>query len=207
MYKLYYSAGTCSMAVHVALIECNAAFELADCSLKDGKNREPEFLKLNPRGAVPVLLDDALVIREGGAILTYLCDKEKSALMPSSGAARATALEWLMWCNATLHPAYSRFFWLGRTVTDDTQKQTLQTVALANIQSLWDEAEARLAAHPYLAGNECTIADILLTVIANWLAGMVSFGPNVTRVLKAVSSRPAYQKALQAEGVEYKAAA
>lgn len=210
MYKLYFSPGACSLAVHVALNECGAQFEAINTSIQDGKTRDATFLALNPRGQVPVLVDGDLPIREGGAILTYLLDKEKSPLLPASGPARATALEWLMWGNATLHPAYSRNFWLGRTVTDEAQKQTLQAVGLEGIQKLWDEAEARLAKQPFLAGNECTIGDILMTVIANWngwLPQPISFGPNVTRVLKAVSSRPAYQKAMQAEGIEYKAAA
>lgn len=210
MYKLYFSPGACSLAVHVALNECGAQFEAINTSIQDGKTRDATFLALNPRGQVPVLVDGDLPIREGGAILTYLLDKEKSPLLPASGPARATALEWLMWGNATLHPAYSRNFWLGRTVTDEAQKQTLQAAGLEGIKKLWDEAEARLAKQPFLAGNECTIGDILMTVIANWngwLPQPISFGPNVTRVLKAVSSRPAYQKAMQAEGIEYKAAA
>lgn len=210
MYKLYFSPGACSLAVHVALNECGAKFEAINTSISEGKTRDATFLALNPRGQVPVLVDGDLPIREGGAILTYLLDKEKSPLLPASGPARATALEWLMWGNATLHPAYSRNFWLGRTVTDEAQKQTLQAAGLEGIKKLWDEAEARLAKQPFLAGNECTIGDILMTVIANWngwLPQPISFGPNVTRVLKAVSSRPAYQKAMQAEGIEYKAAA
>ena len=209
MYKLYYSAGTCSMAVHVALIETGAAFALVNCSLKDGKNRTPEFLKMNPRGQVPVLQDGELAIREGGAILTYLLDKQQSPLLPAGPTAeRARALEWLMWCNASLHPAYSRCFWLSRTVKDEAQKQALLAEAGKQVQALWDEAEARLAGNKYLAGDKVTIADILFTVIANWTMGHpLTFGPNVKRLLKEISTRPAYQQALQAEGVEYKAAA
>jgi len=210
MYKLYYSAGSCSSAVHVVLRECGAAFELIDASIQAGKTRTPEFMKMNPRGQVPVLVDGDLPIREGGAILSYLCDKEKSPLLPASGAERATALEWLMWCNASLHPTYSRLFWLNRMAKDEAEKKMLIEATFAQIQGFWAEAEARLATHAFLAGETCTVGDILLTVIANWnswLPQPISFGSNVTRVLKAVSSRPAYQQAMQTEGVEYKAAA
>ena len=54
MYKLYYSPGVCSMAVHVALNEINAKFELEKVSTAAGQ-KSPELLKVNPRGAVPVL--------------------------------------------------------------------------------------------------------------------------------------------------------
>lgn len=210
MYKLYYSPGVCSLAVHVALNECGVPFELINTSIPEGKNKDAAFLKLNPRGQVPVLIDGDLPIREGGAILSYLCDKEKSALLPTSGAARATALEWLMWGNASLHPAYSRFFWLSRTVQDEAQKKVLLQAAVSSIQAFWDEAEIRLGTNKYLAGDKVTIGDILLTVIADWngwLSQPVNYGPNVKRVLKEISSRPAYQKSLQAEGLSYKSAA
>lgn len=211
MYKLYYSPGACSLAVHVALNECGAKFEAVNTAIGEGKNKTPEFLKLNPRGQVPVLVDGETPIREGGAILTYLLDKEKSALLPSAGLARATALEWLMWCNASLHPAYSRIFWLNRVVQDEAQKKTLLSAARDVINSYWEEAETRLGKQPFLAGEQCTMADILLTVIADWngwLPEPIKFGPNVSRVLRAVSQRPAYQKALAAEGIAaYKAAA
>lgn len=211
MYKLYYSPGACSLAVHVALHECGAQFEAVNTAIGEGKNKTEASLKINPRGQVPVLMDGETPIREGGAILTYLLDKEKSSLLPSSGLQRATALEWLMWCNASLHPVYSRLFWLNRVVKDEAQKKALLGAAIEVINSYWDEAEARLGKQAYLAGEQITMADILMTVIADWngwLPEPIKFGPNVTRVLRAVSQRPAYQKALAAEGIAaYKAAA
>src|SRR5262249_40965590 len=98
MYKLYYSPGACSMAVHVLLNEIGAPLQLESASTKEGKNRSPEFLKINPRGQVPVLDMDGHIMREGGAILSYLCDKHNSPLLPREGIARADALEWLMFC-------------------------------------------------------------------------------------------------------------
>jgi glutathione S-transferase len=58
MYHLYYSAGSCSMAIHIALREMGLDFDLIDTSLGAGKNRSAEFLALNPRGQVPVLVED-----------------------------------------------------------------------------------------------------------------------------------------------------
>ena len=198
------------MAVHVAINECNLPVELINVSLQEGKNREPDFLKINPRGQVPVLQDGHHVIREGAAILIYLLEKEKNALLPASGPERAKALEWLMWANATLHPTYGRYFWLGRNVKDEAQKKALTAATEEQIRKLWDEAEHHLGNHKFLAGDHATVGDILMTVIANWngwLAQPIAFGPHVKRVLKQISARPAYQKALQTEGVEYKAAA
>lgn len=200
-YKLFYKPGACSMAVHVILNELNVPFE----AIKQDDLKAPEFLKINPRGQVPLLLVGDEPVKEGGAIITWLLDTHENDLMPQSGIARAKALEWLMWCNASLHPACSRIFGLSKMDLDDATKEKLTPLLMNAVQALWDEAEARLAKTAYLAGDKITAADILLAVIANW--GVGKPGANVKRVLKDVIARPAYQKTLAAEQVEYKAAA
>jgi len=197
------------MAVHVILNEVSQPVQLESIVLSEGQNRTPEFLKINPRGQIPVLVDGDQVIREGAAQIIYLCEKHNSALLPTKGAERATALEWLMFCNATLHPAYARAFFLMKNASDEAAKEQLLSVAFANINKLWAEVEARLENNQYLAGNEITAADILLTVIANWSTrfSTITLGERTKKLLQTVSSRPAYKKALELEHVEYKAAA
>jgi|JI10StandDraft_1071094.scaffolds.fasta_scaffold45555_5 glutathione S-transferase len=203
-YKLYYKPGACSMAVHIILNELNVPFE----AIKQDDLKAPDFVKLNPRGQIPLLIVDGEPVKEGAAIITYLLDTHANNLMPKSGIERAKALEWLMWCNASLHPACSKIFGLKKPsadILDAKAKDDLQTLFLEQVQSLWDEADARLAKTRYLAGDQVTAADILMAVIANW--GVGTPGANVKRVLKDVVARPSYQKALAAEQIQYKAAA
>lgn len=206
MYKLYYAPGTCSMAVHVALNECNQPVTLEKIDIMSGQGRSPEYLKINPRGQVPVLVDDGQTIREGAAILIHILEKHQSPLLPKSGKERATALEWLMFCNATLHPAYARCFFLKRNGGDDA----LMGTAVQMINKLWEEVEQRLGQSTYLCGEQITMADILMTVIANWSHNVpkpIQIGPRTKKLLQTVIARPAYKKALETEQVEYKAAA
>lgn len=210
MYKLYYAPGACSMAVHVALLECNAPFELQKIDIFAGEGRSPEFLQINPRGQVPVLVEDGRIIREGAAMLIHILEKHQSPLLPRSGPERLEALEWLMFCNATLHPAYSRVFFLKRAKIDDAAREALMTVAVANINKLWEEVEQRLGKTPWLAGEQITMADILMSVIANWNSSVpqpVKIGPRTQKLLQSVIARPAYRKALETEQVQYKAVA
>jgi glutathione S-transferase len=205
MYKLYYSPGTCSMAVHVALNEINQPVTLEKVDIH-GAQKPAELLAVNPRGQVPVLVDGDITIREGAAILTYLLEKHDSALLPKSGKEHALALEWMMFANATMHPAYSRCFFLKKNKADEA----LLNTATDMLNKLWTDVDQRLASNKYVCGDKMTIGDILLTVYANWsgnVAGTVVLGPNVKRLLKEVSARSAYKKALQEEQVEYKAAA
>jgi glutathione S-transferase len=204
MYTLYYSPGACSMAVHITLNELGEKVKLEPANGPTGQ-RTPEFLKINPRGTVPVLVDDGHVIREGGAILSYILDKHESPLLPRSGKERATALEWLMFCNSTLHPAYARLFFAKKNFTGEVLEKT-QMAFIDQINKLWKDVDERLSQSPYLAGKHLTVADILLTVIANWIPG-VQIGAHTKKLLKSVSSRPSYAQALATEKVEYKAAA
>ncbi len=211
MYTLYGMTGSCSMAVHAVLNELNVPFTVVDVRVPEGQPRPAAFLAINPRGNVPVLVAEGFTMREGGAILSYLLDTHGSPMLPKSGAARAKALEWLMFANATLHPAYSRIFFLQRALPEgDIKKQALDA-AFAAVNKLWAEVDAELATTRYICGDECSAADILMAVIANWgrgnhhggIAEHVRFGNNLTRMLKAVSARPAFQKALRDEGVTY----
>ena len=211
MYKLYYLPGTCAMAVNVILNELGTEYSMENVAVPAGQSRSPEFLKLNPRGQVPVLVEGDIVIREGAAIITYLLDKHKSSLLPESGAERAKALEWLAFANATLHPAYGRCFFIMRNVEDKAAKDQVFKVAYDAINKLWAEVDEVLANNTYIAGEHITAADILLCVIANWgittFPERVKLGDNVKRMIKEVTSRPTYQKAIEDEQVDYKAMA
>ncbi len=211
MYTLYYMPGACSLAVHVALIEAGAEYKLVNVSVPDGQPRPADFLKINPRGNVPVLAWDGFVLREGAAILTTLLDAHKSPLLPQSGHARATVLEWLSFANSTLHPAYGRMFMMHKTLGEKAAENPFYAINLKAIQNLWNDIETRLGESDYLAGKEISIADILTTVIANWSPAArgktIEFGPKTKALFQRVTSRPSYQKAMEAEGVTYKVAA
>lgn len=210
MYTLYYLPGACSLAVHVALNEVGAKYNLVSVSVPDGQPRPADFLKINPRGNVPVLAWDGFVLREGAAILTTLLDDHKSPLLPQSGKARATALEWLAFANSSLHPAYGRMFFLHRTLGDKAAESPVYEAAIGAIKKLWDDVETRLNQSTHLAGETITVADILVTVIANWSPAAkkpITFGAKTKALFQRVTARPAYQAAMKAEGVTYKVAA
>jgi glutathione S-transferase len=205
-YKLYYSPGACSLAVHTLLHELDQQVDLIKT---DTKNKSPEFLKINPRGAVPVLVTpNDQVIREGAAIMIWLCDFHQSQLLPTKSDQRAPALEWLMMANSTLHPYYSTMFnMMGRNIDAPEVKQYV----VEKMQKCWDEVEAQLSkTNAYICGENATVADILLTVIGNWnnaLGNPVIYGPNCKRLFETISNRASFKKSLEHEGVEYKAAA
>lgn len=208
-YELYTMAGSCSMAIHAIINELGLDAKIHLVEKNDGPNgiKSPEYLKKNPRGNVPFLTEDGKGMIEGGAIITYLCDKE-GKLIPQKGWERAQALQWLMFANSTLHPAYGHTFWINTNLPEEQREAALKT-ARSQIQQLWDYVEQQLEANgtSYLAGNDITAADFLISTIANWNASAYKFGPKTKALFQSVQARPSFRKALQAEKVEYAAAA
>ena len=208
MYQLFYSPGACSMAVHVLLNELQQPVTLTKVDLS--QPRPAELLKHNARGQVPTLVDGDLSVVEGAAIMLHLADKHPTPLLPAApGRERSSALQWLMFCNASLHPAYSKLFGAQRMQLDAAVKEQLIKAYVDQINSLWHMVEQRLEHSPYLAGSTPTLADILCAVIANWAQAetRIHRGPKTKPLLQKIISRPAYQRALQEEQVDYKAAA
>ncbi len=208
MYKLYYSPSACSLAIHALLNELNVNFIAENANISD-RTRSAEFLKINPRGAVPVLKIDDFILREGVAIMLYLLENHENDLLPKSALKKAEVLEWLCFANSTLHPAYSRCFFAHRILGENAAQNELYEPSIKAIQKYWDEIEERLLSREYICGDKCSIADILITVIANWSPVMkspINFGVKTKEFFKRVISRPSYQKAMEKEGVSYKVA-
>ena len=100
MVALHYFPGNASMAPHVLLEEIGAPFELALVDRTVQAHHSPDYLKLNPNGKIPVLVDGELVLYETAAICLYLAQRHPGAhLLPEAGtAAHAHALKG--WCGS-----------------------------------------------------------------------------------------------------------
>ena len=209
MYQLYYLQGSCALATHAVLCQIGQPYEAI--RVTHAEIKQPAFLKLNPRGNVPLLLDDGFPIREQTAILTYLCDKHGFMGWSTENGtqARAQCLQWLGYCSATLHPAYSAAFGT-RAFDSDNTKHDVLAMAQKRIQSCWDELNQVLASQTYLGGDEPGPADIFMTVIANWnnkVGFHLSLGPNVMTAIDGVLALPAFQQAMSEQDVKYSLAA
>jgi len=108
---LYYAPGACSRVSLIALEEIGLPFEARIVRFMAGEHRSPAYLAHNPKGKVPLLLDDGEPLTETVAILVYLDGRYPQArLLPRSADAlsRAHVLEQLVWCASGLHPIITR---------------------------------------------------------------------------------------------------
>ena len=106
MVQLHYAPGNASMTPHMLLEELGVPFELKQVDRDKNAHKSPEYLKLNPNGLIPVLIDGDLVLYETAAIVLHLVDTHPAAgLAPAVGTAeRAQFYKWLVWLCASLQP-------------------------------------------------------------------------------------------------------
>ena len=104
MIQLHHYPSTASMAPHILLEELGEPFELVLVDRMRDQQKSPDFLRLNPNGLIPVLIDGDLVLYETAAICLHLCDtRPQAGLAPALGThERAHFYKWMAWLTNTL---------------------------------------------------------------------------------------------------------
>jgi glutathione S-transferase len=106
MLELYHNdMSTCAQKIRATLAEKDLAWDGHELNLRTGEQHKPQFLKLNPRGVVPVLVHDGKVVTESNIIMEYLEDAFPDAkrLMPKSAVGKAAVRNLLQRLDTTLH--------------------------------------------------------------------------------------------------------
>ncbi|OTI51209.1 glutathione S-transferase, partial [Pseudomonas aeruginosa] len=91
--KLYYSPGSCSLAIHIVLREANVPHELAKVDLWQHKTASGgDYFQINPKGTAPALEFEGGLLTEGAAISQYLADRYAPTLVPANGTLERSRL-------------------------------------------------------------------------------------------------------------------
>ena len=203
MYTLYYSPGTASMVVHLALLEAGTPHELRLVDVDAGAQRDPAYLKLNPRGVVPTLVVDGQPLAESAALLMLLGERHpESPLAPPPGTPeRAAWYQWIVYLSNTLMSSFR--LWFSPQDLDDTP--AVRAALQRRIEGVWDLLDAHLAAHgPHLLGERFSGADLLLTMLMRWSRNMprpATEWPALKRLADLVRARPSWQRLYEIEGL------
>src|SRR5690606_10826 len=165
--KLYYSPGACSLSDHIVLEWIGRPYEAVRVSRDERKS--PAFLELNPAGAVPVLQDGDWVLTQNAAILNFLADSFPEARLGGDGTpkGRAEVNRWLSFVNSDVHPAFKPLFGATTYLEDEAVIARTKDAARASLRTLFERADARLAASEWIAGTR-SIADPYLYVVTRW---------------------------------------
>jgi len=102
---LYYAPMTCALVPYVTLTEAGADFAVENVNSRSGQLRTPEFLKLNPKHKVPVLVIDGEPLTENIAIQIWIARRFPAAkLLPAEPMAEVKAISLMSWCGSGIHP-------------------------------------------------------------------------------------------------------
>ena len=199
--KLYFSPGACSLAVHIALREVGARFDATSVDLSKSMTADGiDYRSISPRGYVPLLeLEDGSRHTEAASLLQYVADFDPSQrLIGAAGSARRLAVvEWLTFVSTELHKVFSPWLW-HKEAAESTRKAVKDKLA-----TRFAELDDLLSRQDHLAG-EYSVADAYAFTIVNWanfLTLPLTPYPHLKAYLARVSSRPAVQEALRAEGL------
>jgi glutathione S-transferase len=206
VYKLYYSPGTASLAVHWMLIELGVPFELERVDFTTAAQKQPEFLKLNPKGQLPVLIVDGRPYTESAALLMLLAERHPEArLAPEVGTPeRTTYLETTVYLANALLPAFRAWFYIddyaGPEHHEDSRAHTR-----ARIEAVFTQLDAILAdGRRYLVGAELSAPDFLAVMLARWARRMprpAESWPHLGDYLARMKQRPSLREVHAREGL------
>lgn len=199
--KLYYSPGACSLSPHVIACEAGIPVELVKVDLGSKRTETgEEFLQLNPNGYVPVLaLNDGNKLTEGPAIVQYLADlaPDKSLAPPAGTFERYQLQQWLNFISTEIHKSFSPLF---RPAAPEATKHYAIEALMARLET----TASHLSIHPYLLGDNFSVADAYLFVTLGWGQYVnvdIAKWPALSGYRDKIAQRPAVQQAMKEEGL------
>lgn len=206
MYRLFYYPGNANLAPHMALAELAVPYELVLVDRTVNAHKSPQYLRLNPRGLIPTLIDGDRPVFETAAILLHLADRHPEAgLAPPLGTPeRATFYQWLIHLTNTVQAEYIAYYYPERCITDPALAPLVKAASEAKLNAMFDLLESTLGDGPYLLGGRLSMVDFMLFMMARWGRNMQRPPrtlPNLGRFLVRMLERPSVQRAFAEEGL------
>jgi GST-like protein len=191
MYKLYTASTPNGYKVSIMLEAIQTPYEIIPMSLGNKEQKQPWFLKLNPNGRIPVLVDSTendFVVFESGAILLYLAEQH-SQLLPQDKKRRSTVIQWLMFQMGGLGPMQGQANVFNRYAPEKIpyaqERYTKET------RRLYEVMNHQLEMREYIAADY-SIADIALFPWVHrheWSMVSLDGLDNLNRWFKEMSSK------------------
>ena len=206
---MHYFPGNASFTPHVLLREIGVPFELQLVDRAHDEHKSPAYLRLNPNGLIPVLVDGDLVLYETAAIALHLADTHPAAqLAPAPGTAeRAHYYKWMAWLTNTLQATLIHYFYPERMVDEGNADGARQVKAQAQrkVAGCLAQIDAQLAGHggAWLLGEHYSALDPYAFMLCRWTRGFddrpARTYPHIAPYLQRMWARPAVQKVFEAE--------
>ncbi len=191
--KLYEFAPTRSIRVRWTLQELGVDFESISVDPRAGEHRRPEFLKINPAGKLPVLVDGDLVLNESVAIVLYLAEKYPDrGFIPKDLTQRAQLHRWLLFTATELEQPLWRI--TRNTVLYAESERQPSDVAIASreFREMAAVLEEHMRGRQFVVGDAVTVADFVLAYTLDWAneVKLLDACPALRAYLERMYARP-----------------
>jgi glutathione S-transferase len=200
MLTLYHANQSRSVRPRWLLEELGVPYTVVRLDLAAGEQKRPEYLKINPNGTVPALVDDDLALFESAAIVQYLADKfpAKRLAPPVGTPARGLYYQWIHYAMSGLEPPVVTLFLHTIRKPEAERLPALVTDARAQIAAALGVVERALGGRPFILGDEFSAADVMVASTLGWARMMQIVGEelaNVSGYVTRLTRRPAFLRA------------
>lgn len=187
------SAGRCIWTLE----EAGIPYTLKDVDMRNKEHKSEAYLKINPMGKVPAMIDGDVTLFESMAINYYIAEKYKKELLGTSDWEKGLAMQWSFWSTSELQPPIIEIFIQKVFMPDDKRDQSIIDDNLKKIPDLLSVLNHSLKERKYLSGNQFTIGDINTASVVS-ICPMIGIDftdyPHVKNWLNSMNERPAFQK-------------
>lgn len=197
MYKIYGSPQSSAGRCYWMLEELGVQYERVAVDMRAREHKSPEYLKLNPNGKIPTLVDGDFIIWESMAINAYLAAKHNSPLQGHTPQEVGLIQQWSFW--SILEVQKHAVEWLIQVMFVPADKKDPAVVekaqkALAPLMNILDQS---LDNKRYLVGDRFTLADLHVASTVNVIKDLgwnLNETPNVNVWHKACQDRPSWHR-------------
>ena len=191
-FTLYTAPTPNGWKISIALEEMGLPYEVKVVDFATNEQKSPWYVKLNPNGRIPTLLDDGFALFESGAILIYLAEKT-GRFLPHDVQGRSRVIQWLMFQMSAVGPMMGQANVFLRYFPEKIQPAIDRYQR--EVTRLFGILDQQLAGHEYIAGDY-SIADMALWPWVSgyeWSGVSIAEFANLQRWLAKVGDRPAVQ--------------
>jgi glutathione S-transferase len=205
--KLYYLAGSCALAPHIALEFSGLTYEAI--RVERGKQADPSYLAINPLGRVPALVTPHHgTITEVPAVLSFIADNAPDrGLLPTVGKReRYDVLRWMAYLSSTVHPAFGRLWRAERFAGDADCIGSVEQAAATQLASDFAHIDKEISNGRWVAGTDMSVADLYLFVFGRLglrLSTSTRNFPNFYRHTLSIANLPATMSAITQQGITF----
>lgn len=191
--RLYEFGPTRSIRVRWTLQELGIDFESVEVDLPKGAHQHPDFLKLNPAGKIPVLVDGEVIVTESVAIVLYLAEKHpEKRLLPSDLAQRAQVYRWLLFAATELEQPLWRIARHTSLLAEADRRQDDIELARRDFARMAAVLEEHLRGRQWVASEDVSVADFVTAYTLDWAneVGLLERCPTLRTYMERMYARP-----------------